>query len=606
MKLRLTGLPAVVWMVTCLSAAAFAQADSRPRAQGTSDIQVAGTTLIKDREVSRPAEHREFCVYAGDKELATFRTDEAGRFAFRIPASRLEGMPRGSLMLTVRPVGYAQVHRDLLLGRVEFEVGADRKAVEGATWGFQKAPEATATGSVTSESGIPLADTTVRFLVRIPDDSHLIKVIATTDSEGNFEVSVPLLQNTTYDIRVVKRDDTGHWAGQLETSAEGLARPLRVVCNRWNRCVVAILAIQGQEAGSFKMRIGELLQVKGHPECGGMATDPDSVTFYNVPPGEHEILLHPSSPLRKEYALVEGTGRFTLREGESIPKKVEIFLRPLQAHPLEGALVDKISGLPVVGVVLGTEAARRQVTTDADGRFRIPDLLEGEHVLTFRAEGYMSKELRLTVPHPEPLVVELLRYPLFRGKVLNEKGQPVPGASLEFKPKGATRYACPKTDEQGEFTAILTPGKYLVDVFMIAGGDSKSPTGIGRLQQFELTMGEEDRTGTITIPQPVRWQGQIVLPRQAVEAYDGIVAIPENDGILWSSSRLTADGHFDLWIVPGVYRLGLASGNHVSRLKRTVTLPDAKGLTLAITEDELATAERGHLDERGQFVWEKP
>lgn len=138
MKAHLTGLPAVVWMVTCLSAAAFAQADSRPRAQGTSDIQVAGTTLIKDREVSRPAEHREFCVYAGDKELATFRTDEAGRFAFRIPASRLEGMPRGSLMLTVRPVGYAQVHRDLLLGRVEFEVARTGRLLREQLGGSKK------------------------------------------------------------------------------------------------------------------------------------------------------------------------------------------------------------------------------------------------------------------------------------------------------------------------------------------------------------------------------------------------------------------------------------------------------------------------------------
>jgi len=570
------------------------------------DIQVSGTIVVRHEGASKPAEHREFCVYAGDKRLATFRTDEAGRFAFRIPASRLEGMPRGPIRLTVRPAGYAQVGRDLLLGSVEVEVGADRKAVEGATWGFQKAPEAAVTGSVTIEAGAPLSSATVCVRFLEPSGNQIYKRTITTDGEGNFAIAVPLLENVVYDLEVTKRDELGYWYSRVEVVSDALSRPLRLACKRWDGNVVCVVAIQGEKPGSFALSHGQHLELKGHPDSGGIAMEPHSVTFYNVPPGEHEILLHPSSPLRKEYALVEGTGRFTLREGEPLPKKVEIFLRPLQAHLLEGTLVDKISHLPIVGTVLCGGESRQQVTTDADGRFRIPGLLEGEHVLTFRAENYIPKELRVTVPHPEPLTVELLRYPLFRGRVLNEKGQPLPGASIEFKPKGATRYACPKTDEQGKFTATLTSGKYLVDVLMVVDGDSKRPTGIGRLKQFEFTMGEEDRTADITVPQPVRWQGQIALPRQAVEAYDGIVAIPENEGILWSSSRLTADGHFDLWVVPGIYRLGLVSGKRVCRLQRTITLPAQQKPTLAITEDELATAERGHLDERGQFVWEKP
>jgi len=570
------------------------------------DVQVSGTILIKHEGASQPADRREFRVYAGDKGSATFRTDEAGRFAFRIPASRLEGMPRGPLMLTVRPASYAQADRDLLLGRCEIEVGEDRKAVDGVTWVLERAPEVTMTGSATIEAGAPLSSATVCVRFREPSGTQIYKRTITTDGDGNFSIAVPLLENVVYDLEVTKRDELGYWYSRVEVVPDALSHPLRLACKRWDGNVVCVVAIQSEKPGSFALSHGQHLELKGHPDSGGIAMEPHSVTFYNVPPGEHEILLHPSSPLRKEYALVEGTGRFTLREGEPLPKKVEIFLRPLQAHLLEGALVDKISGLPVVGTVLGAGPARRQVKTDADGRFRIPGLLEGEHVLTFRAENYIQKELRVTVPRPEPLAVELLRYPLFHGRVLNDKGQPVPGASLEFKPKGATRYACPKTDEQGKFTATLTSGKYLVDVLMVVDGDSKRPTGIGRLKQFEFTMGEEDRTADIHVPQPVRWQGQIALPRQAVEAYNGIVAIPEKDGILWSSSRLTAEGRFDLWTLPGVYRLGLASGNRVSRLQRTVTLPDPKGPTLAITEDELATAERGHLDERGQFVWEKP
>jgi peroxiredoxin len=71
--------------------------------------------------------------------------------------------------------------------------------------------------------------------------------------------------------------------------------------------------------------------------------------------------------------------------------------------------------------------------TDADGRFKISNLLPGEIVLTLQAKGLEPQTLDLAVTNQmAELKVAMMPGKIFKGRVLDEDGQPVSGASVQM------------------------------------------------------------------------------------------------------------------------------------------------------------------------------
>ena len=78
-----------------------------------------------------------------------------------------------------------------------------------------------------------------------------------------------------------------------------------------------------------------------------------------------------------------------------------------------------------------TENGHSTVQTDAEGRFRFEQVKIGDYVLTVEADGYAPQsENTKARPDSEPQQFELKSGQMVRGRVVDDTGQPVPGACV--------------------------------------------------------------------------------------------------------------------------------------------------------------------------------
>jgi len=107
-----------------------------------------------------------------------------------------------------------------------------------------------------------------------------------------------------------------------------------------------------------------------------------------------------------------------------------------QGVTLSGIIVDT-NGKPVAGAAVTRSHDWRNpaavLQTGPDGRFKIPNLLPGSLALTLQAKGLESQSLDLAVTNPMPeLKVQMSPGKIFKGRVLDEAGQPVAGAGVQL------------------------------------------------------------------------------------------------------------------------------------------------------------------------------
>ena len=103
---------------------------------------------------------------------------------------------------------------------------------------------------------------------------------------------------------------------------------------------------------------------------------------------------------------------------------------------LSGIIVD-INGKPVAEAVITRNHQWRNpaavLQSDDAGRFKIPNLLPGDLTLTLQAKGLEPQTLDLAITNEMPeLKVAMKPGKIFKGRVLDETGQPLPGASVQM------------------------------------------------------------------------------------------------------------------------------------------------------------------------------
>jgi len=592
-------------VLVCMCAAMLAPAVADPAA-ARKNVQVQGRILSRKGSECAPALLRFFEVYNGTRLVTTFKTDDKGEFAFALVPSSLAASGEQPWTVVVRPINRHRVADGLLLGTRELKIAAGSEVPE-QEWIFDNAQEVVVTGSVCDETGAPLAEMPVTVRFQEPGLSYFHKVSARAGDEGDFSLRVPLLASQDYVVEAHQRDDKGWWHAERTLTSEALAQPLHLTCQRFIGNVIVRFVLQGaadKPVGLDQKRF----ELASHPECGGQAVETASLSFYNVPYGRHEIRIHPTSPSWKEYVFVEGTNTFELTDQDPLPKQITVLLRPRRRGMLKGCVLERGSQKPVPGIpvrALGLDARKAQ--TDAEGRFGWADMLEGRYVLLIESSDFAPLRTEVDIPTEADVVIELARYGVYSGTVVNPAGQPVVGALLEMKPQGGLKAPGPRTDGRGKFEASVPPGTYLVDIFLpIEPTEKGKASGIVRVKRFLFKMTDRDIVENYTVPGIIRWQGRLTLPAGHSKRYETIILYPRKPDGLWFATRLDEGGHFDFWVVPGEYDFGLCSGRDLWKLRHPVTLSADRQEDLQITQSDLDGAETGRLDEKGNFVFGKP
>jgi hypothetical protein len=196
----------------------------------------------------------------------------------------------------------------------------------------------------------------------------------------------------------------------------------------------------------------------GGIESGGGDSSFDGTVLRctGVRPGRNELRLDPPgfAPVTRSFEAVPGQtvdlGVIALSSGVTVA----------------GRVVDG-TAKPVAGAKVGPEwFGPEPSVTDAEGRFRLEHMPEGDLRLDVEAAGYARIRVTVTVRAPATeTVVRLSRGGIVRGKVLREGEARRLPTTLCFRTPGAGKYDYhPETwtDDKGAYEIRLPPGKYAV------------------------------------------------------------------------------------------------------------------------------------------------
>ncbi len=167
-------------------------------------------------------------------------------------------------------------------------------------------------------------------------------------------------------------------------------------------------------------------------------------------------------------------GGATVRVADGVDP-APLTIRLIAGGQLIGRVLDPV-GLPVAGVEVRVEGAsgeEREVSSDAEGRFRVPELAPGRYALTAYAGGWKESDAaaraEATVGAGEEVHVDLVfaRGAEVRGRLLAD-GQPLADVGFLFRladPDALGRRGT--TDGQGRFVVpSLPPGAYDIQLHL--------------------------------------------------------------------------------------------------------------------------------------------
>lgn len=339
----------------------------------------------------------------------TKATDAEGRFAFENP------VPVASVLAVVAP-GYAP------LFRYEQELAPERAVTELEE--LILAPEAFVRGRVVDGDGRPVAGAEVRDAVA-STPSFLRDLLfrhgedepAVTGPDGSFVLG-KFAQGEPLRLVVVK---IGFAPGEIWTHASREGEPVEVELRTVASISGRVLDAAGRPVARAQVSPANSGSDGGHFRW--VATD-ESGRFEidEAPPSRVYLEADASGHARSEPVALD------LAPGEH-HDGVELVLR--EGFVLTGRLVEP-SGRPVQGVHIWARPGSSVATTDAEGRFSIPDRARGPVTLSIDREGFLPIEEEVDFAPSAPPVEILLPTAEVRGVLLTLDGAPASGRELQL------------------------------------------------------------------------------------------------------------------------------------------------------------------------------
>lgn len=155
--------------------------------------------------------------------------------------------------------------------------------------------------------------------------------------------------------------------------------------------------------------------------------------------------------------------------------------RDTQTYTIRGRVTDAVTGLPIRGAEIGVAPAQRErlasvgTLTDADGKWEVSGLPEGDYILSHSKQGYnrvrgvrIYSPVHVSAQFPvRDVDLVLMRGGVISGRVTDESGEPAAEVRVQaLRVTGDNVFPVGRgdaTDDRGEFRLYgLEPGEYFV------------------------------------------------------------------------------------------------------------------------------------------------
>jgi protocatechuate 3,4-dioxygenase beta subunit len=336
-----------------------------------------------------------------------------GSAPLRAGEATLRELPEGAVWVLVEAPGFARVARAVSLGPLETELSVTL------------VPEATLDVRVTDERGAPIAGATVLVsaddplpfgaltsvkgkatVSRLPAAPWTVNVTArgyeSAERAGvKGPVTLSLRRLGSIDVRVTHRDGTPAPRASVSIAGSSLWPARRTVADDAGHCRIA-----GLLAGAYDLAA----------TLGGDVSEP--LIGYNLERGADVEVTLVLEPGRFVTAIVtDGDG-----DAPGLVPRADVVLTP-----------GGVGSFPLLG------------RTGANGRVTLGPIGRGPATLGARADGFVSSAL-VAVPAGtnEPVTVPLLRGGTLTGDVVDARGFPVEGASIDVV--GSDTFGLPVSD----------------------------------------------------------------------------------------------------------------------------------------------------------------
>ena len=262
--------------------------------------------------------------------------------------------------------------------------------------------------------------------------------LAVTTGPGNIPDRMVVKLQPAETIGGIVQDREGNPIGNVEIYVTGAVQGIW----SYGGCVAKTDA-QGRWVCSEMTRNADAIVIRLlHPEhaeafyyAGGSSDYAGGSLEFPLPAGVHTL---PIEELKTRHSAL------------AMDRGLDISGRVLDLHgrPVEGAEVSH-------GDWHGRPAGK--ITTAKDGHFHFANGRSGTTILTVRREGFVTATERIFVmPRANPFLFHLVRGRVVRGRVVDEEGKPVSGASVSANPP--TRWF-EKTGKDGSFFWSSAPAK---------------------------------------------------------------------------------------------------------------------------------------------------
>ncbi len=274
--------------------------------------------------------------------------------------------------------------------------------------------------------------------------------------------------------------------------------------------------VKGQESFNFDGGETFTTDAQGRWECRLLPetmSDDDYLSIRLSHPDYASDIVKAQNPRPSIRSLREKTATLTMREGVPIEGRV---LGP-DGEPVAGAKVALLWDKNEAGEAYKT-------TTDAQGRYRFPHARPVAQAALIQAEGFAPGLTELEARPGASLEARLEPARTIRGRVVDEKGRPVPGATVRVDSWRSYRRPLDwegKTDAEGRFAWAEAPGDAVTLAVQREGPEPgvkiEAPADAGEL--------------AVTLPSRLRVRGSVVdaetgRPVERFRAIRGVIDLP--------------------------------------------------------------------------------